>query len=77
MFIEPNTPKINLVFQRPGYETRKGQNAIYVLETNTPQPPPARLQKEFASVTDAGMREILYRGRVFRHLQLFECRDLR
>src|ERR1043166_588529 len=75
-FLSSDVP-VNQFFFWPGYETRKGQNAIYVLETNTPQPPPARLQKEFASVADAGMREILYRGRVFRHLQLFECRDLR
>jgi len=27
MFIEPNTPQINLVFQRPGCEARKARFA--------------------------------------------------
>jgi 4-amino-4-deoxy-L-arabinose transferase-like glycosyltransferase/membrane-associated phospholipid phosphatase len=38
---------------------------------------PAELQAEFASVTDLGPSKVLYRGRVFRWIQLFECRDLR
>jgi membrane-associated phospholipid phosphatase/4-amino-4-deoxy-L-arabinose transferase-like glycosyltransferase len=61
----------------PSYQNRKGQNAIYVQQVNSSLPPPERLQKEFASVTDLGMREVLYRGRVFRRIQLFACRDLR
>ncbi len=41
------------------------------------EPAPPWLLKEFDSVTDAGMREVLYRGRVFHTIQMFECRNLR
>jgi membrane-associated phospholipid phosphatase/4-amino-4-deoxy-L-arabinose transferase-like glycosyltransferase len=68
---------MNQFFFWPGYRDRKGQNAIYALETDSPQTVPADLRLEFTSIKDLGMREILYRGRVFRRLQLFECRDLR
>jgi hypothetical protein len=61
----------------PGYSHRKGDNAIYVQQNDQPQSPTVRLQKEFNSVKDLGMREVPYRGRIFRRFQLFECRDLR
>ncbi|MHB8519730.1 MAG: glycosyltransferase family 39 protein [Limisphaerales bacterium] len=61
----------------PGYRGRQGQNAIYVQQVHQPQPPPDSLRNDFVSVTDLGMRDILYRGRVYRNLQLFACRDLR
>ena len=61
----------------PGYEGRKGENAIFVQETHTPQPPPERIQKEFATVTDLGIHDIKYRDRIFHQIQLFECRGLR
>jgi hypothetical protein len=61
----------------PGYGNRKGQNAIFVRETRTPHPPPERIQKEFASVTDLGIHDIKYRDRVFHQIQIFECRGLR
>jgi membrane-associated phospholipid phosphatase len=61
----------------PGYQNRKGQNAIFVQEAHATRPPPARLQKEFATVTDLGIHDIQYRDRVFHQIQLFECRDLR
>ena len=67
---------MNQFFFWPGYRERKGENAIYVLETELPQPPPEALRREFASIKDLGLQKILYRGRVFRRLQLFECRDL-
>jgi hypothetical protein len=41
------------------------------------RPTPPELQAEFASVTDLGPSKTVYRGRVFRWIQLFECRDLR
>jgi hypothetical protein len=61
----------------PGYERRRGQNAIFVQEAHTPQLPPEHLQKEFATVTDLGIHDIKYRDRVFHQIQLFECRDRR
>ena len=61
----------------PGYERRSGENAIFVQETHTPKPMPEQIQKEFATVTDLGIHDIKYHGRVFHQIQLFECRHLR
>lgn len=61
----------------PGYEDRKGQNAIYLAEENEPKPPPAILTEQFESVTSLGMRETTDRGRVMRRVELFACRGLR
>jgi len=65
----------------PGYTERKGENAIYVRELNrdNPQPSPApeRLQKEFESVTDIGVTNIMYHDRLLRPFQLFACRGVR
>jgi hypothetical protein len=60
----------------PGYQERKGENAIYVQQTKSPGPPPERLVKEFSSVMDLGMFDVLYRGRIIRQIQLFACRGL-
>ena len=46
-------------------------------QCRAPQPPPARIEKEFASVTDLGIHDIKYRERVLHQIQLFECRALR
>ena len=41
------------------------------------QPAPEILTNEFESVTDLGLTNALYHGRVFHTLQLFECRNLK
>jgi membrane-associated phospholipid phosphatase/4-amino-4-deoxy-L-arabinose transferase-like glycosyltransferase len=66
----------------PGYESRKGQNAIYVRELDrdhpVAQPPPERLESEFESVTDMGVTNVLYHDQfLLRPLQIFACRSLR
>ena len=86
----------------PGYESRKGQNAIYVQQidppklqrgwiwkwlggektleiesASQPEAPPKEILDQFKSVTDLGIKEISYRKRVFRRVQVFECRDLK
>jgi hypothetical protein len=65
----------------PGYENRKGQNAVFVCELDRDRkfdpPIPPELEQEFESVTDLGVREVLYYGRVIRPLQIFACRGLR
>ncbi len=64
----------------PGYTHRKGDSAIYVQiikSQSKPGPPPERLVKEFGSVTDLGLREVIAGGKVVRTIQLFACRDLR
>ena len=64
----------------PSYTHHKGAHAIYaqiVKSSAQPGPPPARLVKEFASVTDLGVREVVAHGKVLRTIQLFACRELR
>ncbi len=71
----------------PGYGGRKGQNAIFVrefdrdrLEKDRPdqRPIPPQLALQFDSVTDCGVRKVLYQGRyLLRPLQIFECRGLK
>ena len=65
----------------PGYGTRKGENAIYVRELKrsnpTRQPPSARLVREFESVSDMGVSNILYHGMLVRPLQMYACRGLK
>lgn len=84
----------------PGYESRAGQNAIYIQQLDLlklsdgwfgkwlidkkqlPTTPlkleklnPA-IEKQFASVREIGIEEIVYRKRVMRRIQIFECRHL-
>jgi hypothetical protein len=65
----------------PGYELRKGENAIYVRELDRglliAPPPRQRLQGEFESVTELGVSNVMYHGQVCRPLQLFVCRGLK
>ncbi len=68
---------LNQFYFWPGYAARKGQNALFVRQTGEPGPPPESLSREFASVTDLGMFDVVRRGRVLRRLQLYACRDLR
>jgi membrane-associated phospholipid phosphatase len=61
----------------PGYQDRKGQNAIYMRRVRHPEQIPPGLLSEFESVTDLGIHEIRHRNRVVRQIQLFACRELR
>jgi membrane-associated phospholipid phosphatase len=65
----------------PSYENRKGQNAIFVRELDRdnprPRPVPPEVAEQFASVTELGVRNVLYQRRVLWPIQLFACRDLR
>jgi 4-amino-4-deoxy-L-arabinose transferase-like glycosyltransferase/membrane-associated phospholipid phosphatase len=65
----------------PGYENRKGQNAIFFIEMDRKDRrlvrAPSFLTNQFESVTDLGERDALYYGRVLRPLQVFACRGLK
>jgi hypothetical protein len=61
----------------PGYGKRIGENAIYVREEKESEPVSPRVQAEFESITDLGVRTIEYRGRPFRKVHLYACRNLR
>lgn len=45
--------------------------------TIPPIPKPPLMQEEFESVTDLGVQDVKFQGRVFRRIQLFECRNLK
>ncbi len=71
----------NQFFFWPGYTNRHGENAVYLRELDRddprPLPAPPRLLNEFDSVTDMGVRNVLYHGRLLRPLQFFACRGLK
>jgi 4-amino-4-deoxy-L-arabinose transferase-like glycosyltransferase len=72
----------NQFFFWPGYNIRKGENAIYVRELDRakPQPheAPERLVREFESVTDLGVTNVMYHEQfLLRPFQLFACRGVR
>ena len=74
-----DVPK-NQFFFWPTYRTNeamRGMNAIYARKTRVDEPAPERLVGEFESVTNLGLTNVLYRGREFRQIQLFECRGLK
>jgi hypothetical protein len=79
-FLSNPTP-INQFYFWPGYNQRKGENAVFVQELDRdnpiPKSPPARLTQEFESVTDLGVRNVPYHGRLCRPLQFFACRGLK
>ena len=54
-----------------------GKELVYDAEQPMPSAAPELLTKEFESVTDLGVQDVKFRGRVFRRVQLFECRGLR
>ena len=76
VYSESSEAPHNQFFFWPGYGTRQGQNAIYVVERDQASPPPGRLTAEFASVTDLGIHEVRWKDRVLRRLQLYACRQL-
>ncbi|MHC1770032.1 MAG: phosphatase PAP2 family protein [Verrucomicrobiia bacterium] len=62
----------------PGYAHRKGENALYVaLADGELRSPPQELHNRFTALTNPGTRDILYKKRVLRRIQLIACRDLR
>ena len=65
----------------PGYEKRKGDNAIFVRELDRDKPVrrpiPREVEEQFESVTEIGVENVLDRGRVLWPLQIFACRGLR
>jgi hypothetical protein len=54
-----------------------GKKNLNAATTYTPETPPREIMEQFTSVTDLGITEISYRKRIFRRVQIFECRDLR
>jgi hypothetical protein len=81
VFYRTNPIPLNQFYFWPGYENRQGQNAIFVreLDRDSPElkPAPPELEQQFDSVTELGVRNVLYHRRVLRPLQIYICRGLR
>jgi membrane-associated phospholipid phosphatase len=71
--VEAGTPKLEPAWP---WKWLRGQDIATVQPPKPARTPPVLLQ-QFESVTDLGVHEIKLSGRVFKRLQLFECRNLR
>jgi len=75
-----SVPKDQFYFW-PGYSDHKGQNAIFIMELDRNESdirlPPDQVCKEFESVENLGIREVLDHKRLLWRLQFFACRGLR
>jgi len=54
----------------------RGQE-IAIAQAPKPAKMPPFLVEHFESVTDLGVHEVKVGGRIFKRVQLFECRNLR
>ena len=77
--VSKQIPKSQFFFwpQYRYHEYRKGQNAIFFLLDDEPAQPPESLLDEFESVSRVGTVEVRHNKRVFHHVQIFACRNLR
>ena len=64
-------------FDRQSFQARKGENAIHVALARQAEGPEPPIREKFASIANLGSRDILFKNRVLRRIQLFACRDLR
>jgi 4-amino-4-deoxy-L-arabinose transferase-like glycosyltransferase len=81
VFYRTDSRAINQFHFWPGYENRKGENAIFVRELDRdkprPSPVPPEVERQFETVTEVGVTNVLYHGRVLWPLQIYACRGLR
>ncbi|MCX6912877.1 MAG: glycosyltransferase family 39 protein [Verrucomicrobia bacterium] len=81
IFYRSDSRAINQFHFWPGYEDRKGQNAIFVreLDRDLPRsgPVPREVVQQFESVTEMGITNVLYHRRTLWPIQIFACRGLR
>ena len=81
VFYRTDSRAINQFHFWPGYENRKGQNAIFVRELDRDRPRsgpvPREVVQQFESVTEMGITNVLYHRRILWPIQIFACRGLR
>ena len=59
------------------WEWLRGGKDLYLPDPPERDPVPPEVLAEFDSVSDLGVRDIVYRGQIVRRIQLFACRNLR
>jgi 4-amino-4-deoxy-L-arabinose transferase-like glycosyltransferase/membrane-associated phospholipid phosphatase len=57
----------------PSYDSRAGENAIYVVKSSRHHNPPLLLTQQFRSVQSLGLFKIRHRGELCSEVQLFAC----
>ena len=81
VFYRTDSRAVNQFHFWPGYDNRKGDNAIFIRELDRdkprPSPVPREVAEQFDSVTEVGVTNILYHGHVLWPLQIYACRGLR
>ena len=81
IYYRTNPRPVNQFYFWPGYQARKGQNAIFIRELDRDslkmRPIPEPLASEFESITDLGERVVYQHGEVLWRMQLFACRGLK
>jgi 4-amino-4-deoxy-L-arabinose transferase-like glycosyltransferase/membrane-associated phospholipid phosphatase len=77
VYFKSSEVPLNQFYFWPGYRERRGQNALFVMKVRNAESPPPEIVRQFESVTDLGVRDVIYRGRTLHQIQLFACRDLR
>jgi 4-amino-4-deoxy-L-arabinose transferase-like glycosyltransferase/membrane-associated phospholipid phosphatase len=70
---EPSRPRLERTWP---WKWLTGQEVGFASVTS-PGPTPLLLLREFDSVTDLGVHDIKVDGRIYKRVQLFECRNLR
>lgn len=66
---------VNQFYFWPNYLKRAGESALFVQREGSALPP--ELSKQFESVEDLGVREILYRDRLYHKIHLYFCHTLK
>jgi hypothetical protein len=61
----------------PGYDSKQGQNALYIREGHRLKPTPARLLDQFLHVATLPVVEARRQGQTLHQLHVSECRELR
>ena len=64
---------------RPDWFSRwwNQQGDLYLPDVSSPRLLPPEIQKEFESITDLGVTNVVADGNVVRRIQLFECHVLK
>jgi membrane-associated phospholipid phosphatase len=75
--VEPEVPRYSMKTWFKSLRGGTGEVADEGPVAPTREEAPAELIRAFASVKDLGVQPVYFRGRVYRWIQLFECRDLR
>jgi hypothetical protein len=73
-FRESGAPKLKPGWFGPWW---RREDDLYVTEKPPLDPPPPEITKQFESVKNLGFRDVVYKGKVLRRVEVYACRNLR